>query len=590
MEKVYLNNIKILIILSYVLTTLALIILEVNSPVAHYELSIYSSIPLFWILIIVSTLIGIVTIIYQVLHENYQNFWFIFFILILNNFIILNLPYFRGYYLYGGNDPNAHLKKTILILLNGHFSDNYYPVTHIFGAQLIEITSIRPETAIKVIPPIFSILFMLFIYYLADVISSKRTFALLTAAAATPFLFTYYHVTVYPHAIGIFLYPIIFYLYFKSSNKISLGYTIVLIILLALLPYVHAVPAAVLISCLFVAEFAKILCKKIGLLEHVKISFALAVFSAILFITWWSSFAVFGASVEKLHKWLFGEVREITRVEEVKPVFELGTREIIELLIKMYGAQLIYYSLSLIAVVLVCLYLWKKKSNVKNYFIISILFITTTVIYMLIFLTQGFITVGRFLGANTGIWATPVLVAFFFGNILFKNNNKKTLAILVALIIIISFTLSVFSVYRSPWILQPNWHFTYCDISADMWKSRHPIETQGHAWMGYPLGNIPKGSWKWTAKIGNVLIPSHFGYDNNTTLRQSLPVDTYILFGEYRQRVASENPHLTNSPVMGTWAYPRFNQDDLNRFKLDQTVNIVYSNGDVEIILVRWTE
>jgi len=78
MEKVYLNNIKILIILSYVLTSLALIILEVNSPVAHYELSIYSSIPLFWILIIVSTLIGIVTIIYQVLHENYQNFWFSF--------------------------------------------------------------------------------------------------------------------------------------------------------------------------------------------------------------------------------------------------------------------------------------------------------------------------------------------------------------------------------------------------------------------------------------------------------------------------------------------------------------------------------
>lgn len=580
MGKVFLNNerlIKISITFSFILIFLALVILKINSPVSGYELSIYSSIPVFWMLIILAISTGIIIIVYQSFSKNYQYFWPAFFILILGNFILLSLPFFRGYFLYGGNDPNAHLQMTLSIVSSGYFSDNYYPITHILGAQLIEVCSLRPETAIKTIPPIFSILFMLFIYYLATAVSIKREGAILAAAASPTLLFSYYHITVYPHAIGVFIYPLIFYLYFKSSNEQSVSYKAMLIILLILSPFVHAVPSAVLIACLVAAEIAKMICKARGLTRRINISFNPAMISFITFFIWWSSYAVFGR-IKGVYDWFFGEVKEIPRTAEVEPIFELGRQTWIELLIKMYGNQLIYLILSLIAIGIIFVYFWRGKSEFKNYFILSVILLTSVFAYLLIYLTGGFMTVGRFLGANIGVWATPVLVALSLVKL------RRIGVLLVASVLIVSFTLGALSIYRSPWILQPNWHFTYHDVSTIDWNREHRAEGFGYAWMGSPVGRVPTGGWKWASEE---YIPPHFGYDNNTMLGESFSKDTIIFFGERRQRLASENPALANSPLGGTWAYPEFENNDFNKLKFDQSVNILYSNGENDVLLVR---
>lgn len=587
MEKAYLDNgrlIKILITLSFLLISVALIVLKINSPVSEYELSIYSSISLFWLLTILVISTGIAIIVNQAFSQNYQDFWLAFFILILGNFIILSLPYSRGYYLYGGNDPNGHLHMTLSIVSNGYFGDNYYPITHILGAQLIKICSIKPETVIKLIPPLFSVLFMLLSYYLTVAVSQRKGCALLAAVASSAFLFSYYHVTVYPHALATFLFPLIFYLYFKSSTNLS--YKVGLVILLLLLPFVHPVPSAVLIACLIATEIAKMVYKArkpCTQVNGLNISFNPAIISFITFFTWWSSYAVFGSGIKKVCNWFLEETKEIPRVAEVEPVFELSKQTTIELLIKMYGHQLLFSILSLIAMGIIFVYFWRKRGEIKNYFILSVVLLISAFTYSLIYFTQGFITVGRFLGANIGVWATPVLVAFFLSRL----NRRKTGVLLVTSILIGSFTLSALSVYRSPWTLQPNWHFTYYDVSAISWRSEHLAEGFGYAWIGSPIGSAPKGGWEWVAGMGVVNIPSHFGYDDNTMLGHLLPVDTIIFLGEYRQRMASKDPALVNSPLGGTWAYPGYNDDDFYKLMLDPSVNILYSNGEDKILLVR---
>ena len=81
-------------------------------------------------------------------------------------------------------------------------------------------------------------------------------------------------------------------------------------------------------------------------------------------------------------------------------------------------------------------------------------------------------------------------------------------------------------------------------------------------------------------------IPPHFGYDNNTTLRSSLSKDSVIAFGEGRQAAVAENPVLNNSPVMGIWGVPAITQADINKLQNDRSVNVIYTTGADEVLLV----
>lgn len=578
-EKTDIRLIKILIIFSYLLFTSALINLAINAPVFGYELSIYSSIPFFWVLIILAVFIAMSVIVFQAYIKIFAHFWLAFLILFLSSLIIFLVPIFRGYFIYGGNDPFAHLKTTNLIIADGHFTENYYPIIHILGAVLVEISSLRLETVIKLLSPLFSMIYMLFTYYLALVVSKRRDCATIAAATGSIPLYAYFHVTVYPHMIATFLLPLVFYLYFKSSD---FKYYSLLMIMLILLPFTHAVPSLILIACLVSAWGALRICKIRELTPQMKISVNPALISFLTWFTWWSTNAAFRRII-RVYNWLFGELKEIPRTAEVIPIFELGRSLWLELFLKMYGIQLLYTILFIISLVIVVVYFSKKKSNYSYLFILSVVILTSGILYVLMYLSAGFMTFGRFLGANIGIWATPVFVAFIFS----KINIKKIGILLVTTILILSFSFGVVNIYRSPWILQPNWHFTYHDYSAFCWEAKHPAESSGYAWTGSPLGRAPLASWKWTAREGIVYIPPNFNYGTNNILRQSLPVDTVIFLGESRQIMASKNPILINSPIAGLWTYPGLNDNDALKLEYDPSVYIYYSNGENKFLLVK---
>ena len=81
-------------------------------------------------------------------------------------------------------------------------------------------------------------------------------------------------------------------------------------------------------------------------------------------------------------------------------------------------------------------------------------------------------------------------------------------------------------------------------------------------------------------------IPPHFGYTNNTTLRSSLSNDSLIAFGEGRQLAVAENPVLNNSPVMGIWGSPWITLTDIKKLQNDRSVNVIYTTGADEVLLV----
>ena len=569
---------KIISSISFILIALALILIAKDSPARGYELSIYSCLPwITWLFLISTLAIGISIIVYEAFTSK-SNFWLVgFFIILLVNFIILSLQIFRGYYVYGLPDPLAHLEYARSIASTGFISEgNFYPVTHILGAVLIEISSIPPEIAMKYLPVIFTVLFMLFTYLLASVVSPKKEYGILAAAASSALLFSYYHLTPYPHALSLLTFPLMFYLYFKSLNTPSLSNKIALIILILLFPFFHPVLEMVLISCLVIAEVAKLGCaRRIRYSCRAgNISLNPALISFITFFLWISYFAVLGSTVRRVFRWVGGEASVVARAGELEPVFGLGPWGFFKLLLKMYGHDLIFVILSLIVLAIIIRYFLQRRNEVGNLFILSLLFLTSSIIYIILAMSLGLVTWGRILGANIGMWAAPVLASFGLYEMFRRPKIPKVTGIAaVAIILFSASTIGVFSVYRSPWISQPNWQVTQMDMRGSEWFSSHKLSDFAFAPMG------------WIGGYYYFKMPEHFGYPEHKIVGDVIEKNTYIVLTE-RFKQASEEPALKEwMNIPDCFAKPGFNREDFVRIKEDPSVNEVYTNKEFEVLM-----
>jgi hypothetical protein len=564
-----LSKVKIATILAYAAIVLALVFLYLNSPVTGYELSIYTSIPLFWVSIFIAISIAITLLVYQVYKKNYINFWLIFFSLLLSYFIILTLPVSRGYFLYGSNDLMGHYSRIINLVNSGSIGDNYYPIVHILGAEIsLFCPEITTNVILEIIPPIFSIIFVLFIYYLARVIFKREDYSVMAACLSFIPLYSYYQIILYPHAIAILLLPLIFYLYFNLKNLPSLK--ILLIIMMVMQVFVHVIPALIIFGCLVSAEIIKIVFNRIATSSKFNISFNTAAISLIVFFAWWSSYSVFGET-NKAVIWLVGESAAVPRMQEVENAINLGQQSFIELFFKMFGNQLILAILTIISIIIMVIYYIKRKNDVNNGIILSGILLTSALIYLLYFLSSGMATVGRFFGANYGIWAMPVIIAFLFTSI---SRTKKLIFIITVFIIIITI-ISMLTVYKSDWVLQPNWQVTQQDITANNWESVRGSDSLSSGVIASP--------W---AKSNSAIIPAHFGYDKNNQFGDLFSRDTLIYYGEKRQILANKNPILNESTLNNVWALAGCSDDDYVQLGKDKNVHFLYDNGEVKYLLV----
>ena len=569
---------KFLAILSFIFILITIILIDINSPAKGYEISIYSSLPkLIWIFLISSIVIGIGIICHQSFTRSKNNFWFLgFLILITVNFIILSLQFFRGYYIYSYSDPIAHLFRTSSIVSKGYFWDNYYPITHIIGAVLIEVCNLLPETVIKYLPVMFTILSIIFTYLLSTVIFSKKGYVMLSAAAGTVLLFSYYHLSVYPHGLSLLAFPLLFYLFFKSSNTQSLNMKIALLVVLFLFPFFHPTPQVIIVFCLIVSVIINwIWVKRSHLEEEVNnITFNPALISLATFFLWISYFSVFETTAKFLFKWTYGELPILLRSPEIQPVAELELKRQIEILIKMYGHNMIFIALSLIALLITTIYFFKRKRESMNIFNISILFVTSSVVYFFLFLNIAYLPWGRMLGANVGIWATPLLVGF----VLYETFKKyiKTGIIISLTILSIAFIISIFSIYRSPWIYQPSWQVTQMDIKGSNWLNLNKNSEFQYAPMGWT-----GGYYHWYYHL-----PGNFGYPEYKSIGSYIPRITYIALTE-RFKQASSDPDLKKQLLMSPdLARTDFNIEDFDMLEQDLSVNKLYSNEEFNVFLV----
>jgi hypothetical protein len=569
----------------FVLIAVALLLIDRHSPATGYELSIYEALPAaVWICLVAALGGGTAIVVHQAFAGHKSNYWLLGFLsVILGTSIILLLPHFRGYFFYGIADAVGHLGWTEGILRENHFWVHLrYPITHILLAQLTQVSGVPPEIVMKCIPAFFTVLFMLSTYLLASSVMPRKGQALLAAAATAPFL-SYYHVCVYPQSLSMMILPLLFYVYFKGQGECALPFRVVLVILLLLFPYFHPAPAGVLIVCLLAAEAAKVAWRLrvrspqplAGALID-RVSLEPTLICAVTFLTWISSYVIFDSTIRKIMGWLGGEIRSITHVEAMEQMVRsqgLGVQEQVALGLKMYGDNLVYLSLSAIALAMIAWRFLRREDEVKKLSVLSMPFLVSGPVWVLIFAATTYVTVGRLLGANIMMWATPVFAAFalyeLFGGLKRVRITAVTSALVCASVV------GIFGVYHSPYILQVSWQVTRQDLQGSEWLSTHADldSPQRFASLGVPAG---------FGGEGRIQIPDHFGRPRYLTLG-SLGLNIHLLVAQ-RFRLGTTHPGLARATTSPPGLFRSgFTPADFQRLDRDPAVSRTYSNGELDV-------
>lgn len=582
------RGLKIIGCICFVSIVLALLLIAQNSPATGYELSIYESLPAeVWICLIAAVAGGTGIVVYEALGAQDSKYWLLgFALLIFGISIILLLPLFKGYFLYGSSDTVAVLRWTDFILSeHGFAGSNRYPIMHILMTQLVQVCGAPPELIIKWVLPFFTLLFILFSHLLASTVMNKKSQVLLSAAT-TALFFGYYHVAAYPQGASVMILPMVFYLYFRGFGRGSLPFRVCFVIAMLLFPFFHPAPAAVLIACLLAAEGAKLAwgARKRASSTLAKdalgrVTFEPTLISSVTFLTWISSFSMFEATIANVLGWLGGEIRNIPRVQELEYLAQsrgLGIEQQFEIAFRMYGDNLIYLSLAAIALLIIASRFWRGRGDIRNLCVLAMPFLVSGPVWVLIFASTLQVTVGRLLGSNIMMWATPVLGAFALYEMF--GRWKRAGVVVVASIIFCTSVVGIFGVYHSPHILQPAWHITRQDVHGAQWFLDHTHFEKKDYFAS--LGIDP------SLALGVVPVPDHFGYPSLLALGQSFPEDVFLVLGERFRRSSAH--HILSTQVLSDprLARPGFDEVDFLRLKSDPSVARLYSNGDLDVLLI----
>ena len=585
---------KIIAIIAFIFIISALVIIAKTPPASGYEISIYEAYPwYFWFLLVGAISCGITILVNQAFAERKSNWWLIgIFIVIFANLIVILLPIARGYFISSGGDELTHLGIIKDIALTGHVGiSNYYPISHILSISLSYISGLNSRLIIKIVPAIFYLMYMSGLYLLAKAIGEKFGQVLLVMAFGSVLLFTYFNVLFLPTQLFFWLIPLILMLLIgKNVSSNRLEYTIIFLIMLLPMPFLHPLGSVFLILLFLLFELSILIHPFLirrGYTQSATISYpsktalmpALIVF--IIFFMWFSALAYFHTTVTKAYGWIvhgYGTPPVETMAEQLR-MAGFTVLNFMDLLIKNYGHGLIFILLSLIAIFIILRKRRLRNSPKVEEIFFSLFFLIFSVFYIQT-LIGAFICTGR----SLRIYCWPLMASTVLNGIVFhewisklRGKRFKICISLLTIIIIIAAIIGVFSVYPSPHIKMGNFQVTEMDFDGMEWFFEHKNSDSTfyfdqlpfralHAIFGF---DAPKPK---TVGRFSLILP-HLRYDDNETLAYSFDSDAYIVISE-----------LVKATKTKLWPdVGRYTLSDLNRLSSDPAVSKIYFNGELEI-------
>lgn len=589
--------IKILLIINFFLISISTLILGITKS-DGYEISIYAAVPSYvWYFLVFSIISSICITIYQANVDCTKPWWIVgITTIMLNNLIILLLPVFRGYEVYGRWDILTHVGYVKdIIQFNEVPKDIIYPAIHILIAFISMVSNLNEVSIINYIIPHFLELYILFMYCLANTIFANKRERIIAMVAGSVLFFSYTNYQVMPFTLSVLLLPIVLYTYLKMFENKDIQFKVILIIFIVFFPFFHPLTMLILVvtflgTYLLMVLYNKIYNKK----NNIRNAMIPVLIGTIVFILWISNnYRFWNNNMYRVVKWFSGEATAHVALQ-VATTFEklnMNALDIFELFIKMYGHSFIYLIISFMAGIIIIIRMWNKNNILPH----LCLLLGWFSIYNLFLIMHIFFTVLKF-----GFWrviaiavvSTPIFVGYVSGYKVIDINQR----LIIYTLIIISSIIGIFNIFPSPYTLQTNqqvtnseiigmgWYYTYKNISTNDLNIKSCFR-----FADFILGNKIKkersdilncereDTVKSSLKLG--LVPKHFAYTN-------FSIFSDFIKSEKRFENFSYMPIFKYERIYYADIYPQldeFNKNDFEKLDYDISLEKIYDNNNVEI-------
>ncbi len=589
----------------------ALIVISRTPPATGYELSIYYAYPAYFgFLIIASSACGIGILLHQAFAAQKSNWWLAGLCLVIfSNSVFLGLPFFRGYAFFPHGDTMSHVGMMKDIVATGHIGEtNFYPVVHLLGVSLRDITGLGYAAVTNLLFVFFSMVYLFNIYLLASVVANHRGQALLITAFACPLIFSYLHGGVFPSILSIFMLPLLLYFYHRRqkipSEQVA---TILLLILLTLLiTACHPVTAIFAIGAVLALNLGRVLYGRIarrkGLVPQTSRGtvkdYIAPLTSLAIFLIWILPNPLILKRLGQILNFLTGSgiMPPFVRLEETLGQAGLTTYQTIELFIFRYGAIFMYGIIAGIAVLIVLrMSLSRKARTDPLHFSYAVLFVVglgASVLSLFGYTGEtGPERISRFF-----LIVAPVVSGLVLYDLITKQRpsnsgsltpGRKPLIAITVILILVAVVLSTFNAYNSPRVMKTNAQVTRMEIAGPAWFGSHRVKSIAIATARLALGRyddfnfgIESATFP-RAKRYPPPIPSHFGYDKNSSIAETFDFqDSYLLTSE-RSRMSGMHVPANVRPRV-----PQYTEDDFARLRADPAASQIYANSEFEVWLV----
>ncbi|HAW57504.1 MAG TPA: hypothetical protein DCX03_00585 [Bacteroidales bacterium] len=600
--------VKIFFIVVFCLITLSAL-LAWSNPAIGYEISIYSNTPqLFWVFTY-SVMLTSFGFIYFVLYHNRTELSvylklclvaaYLCYILINALFII------RGYYAWNmTGDGASHLGWTKDLISAGHIPEHlFYPLLHIFLAELTKVTQLDLVTLHKIVPVILGALFVPFMFVFARSIFPKEHIgpylvALISCCFIVPCTL------LAPNMNSNLIFPLLLTIYIMALKSGSRGCIILLAVMLIATSIFHPITAFIFGLIIFLVSISRIFVHRYNKNLHLDISlknrvnlFAILLLG-IWYFFWLLQFGYFGATVKNMYDSILeAEVQYAVIGQAIENASAVGNNPIIEI-IKRYGKQIVVISLSSAGLVSLLYHdRLSKHYRTLRLFVIPFLGIVAFMIAMVA--AQGFTMATRYLNyiMIIGVLFCAYLIVNLFNHMTKKPNFSSIAAVIVVIgIICMVLTHGFVDVYPSPYNVKASYHTTQMSISGMGWFFEHRI-------MDTPLIGITVAPGRYAdlllppagrkeqnlpnymfmehkgGKIDDRRPPAHFGYRNSLSLGDYYDLETDFITN--RQDIEY---YSVTRPELGALYWQN---EDFQRLSNDPKLSKVYWNGEYTMWKVR---
>lgn len=569
----------ILIFLSLIFFNVAVLHILLIGQAQRYVLSMYVYYPnTFWISLVISLILAS----YLFINANKRNHQIIGLILVfLNYFILLMLPLFKDYFIYGGAGADAfsHLGYIVDIETTHQiYTDNVYPINHLFMIDLNYIAGISLRDVTFIMPMLFSIIFPFSIYLLGNQMFNERKKIAFFTLFFLPLFFNYYHLTIHPSFFSFFMIPYLLYFYIKAKENFSRALFLSMILIFTIV-YFHPITSFYLIIVISTFFILNRLFYKID--KENMIVGSILIFLVISFLMWFFTndgmkYPIIGI----VRSFFFDNDRSsiANQYTNIISIADFTLFQLLHVIIVRYGFYLFEGTFFL-----VILYQMKKKREKIKFDLLSF--------NLLVLLIPAFVvSLGMILVYSIIINPVRASMLFFFVIVLFNAylftrmyniiHKKLRKGLIVAGLIIIIF--GVFTVYPSPITYQQNKQYTYSDFSGSVWiEANREVNNTVFSDYGFKLIRINHYTYGVKGGSGNIIneepIPSNFGI--NSTFTNGIYQDNsyYILTyeGEIAHRIYPDNLRLKAT---------KYSSEYYLAFVDRNNINSIYSNGYFEVL------